>query len=61
MSDATRTFLAVLGALVVFGVLVLGYQAWQGQRQAKACEVQRFTDAISRDSGGEGIPIDSDC
>lgn len=55
------TFWAVLGALVVFGVIVLGYNAWQDNRRAERCEVQSFSDAIDRDNGGSGINIDADC
>jgi hypothetical protein len=55
-----RTFVAVLGALVVFGVLVLGYQAISGPSEDE-CTEQAFTNAISLDNGTGPVPVDEDC
>jgi hypothetical protein len=55
-----RTFAAVLAALVVFGLLVLGYKQVSGPSKDE-CLVQQFTDAISKDNGGRGSPIDPEC
>lgn len=55
-----RTFAAVLGALVVFGMLVLGYQAVSGPSEDE-CFQQEMASAISQDSGGSDMPVDDDC
>lgn len=60
MTSTWRTFAAVLGALVVFGVLVLGYQAMSGPSEDE-CFEQQMTSAISRDSGGPALAVDEGC
>lgn len=58
--NAWRTFAAVLGALVVFGMLVLAYQGISGP-SAEECFEQEMANAISQDSGLSGMDIDEDC
>lgn len=60
MGDSARTFLAVLGALLVFGLIVLGYQAVSGPSDEE-CYSQQIADAINKDSGGIGLSVDEDC
>ncbi len=60
MTQTWRIFAAVLGALVVFGVLVLGYQAVSGPSEDE-CFQQQMADAVSRDSGLSGLDVDEGC
>lgn len=51
-----RTFFAVLAALFVFGVLVLGYQAVSGPSEDE-CYRQEVANAAS----GGTLPVDDAC
>lgn len=55
-----QVFAAVLGALVLFGVLVLGYQAVSGP-SAEECELQQMMSAVSQDSGMGETAVDKYC
>jgi hypothetical protein len=57
---AVQTFGAVLAALVVFGVLMLGYQAVSGP-SAEECLQQEFDNAAMLDAGLPATEIDEDC
>ncbi len=59
-SSPQQTFLAVLAALVVFGVLVLGYQRVSGPSDEE-CFEQQMGNAVSQDSGLGGSAVDPDC
>lgn len=55
-----RTFAAVLGALVVFGVLVLGYQAMSGPSDDE-CFQQEIASSVSQDGGHGTMDVDEGC
>ena len=60
VNSTWRTFAAVLGALVVFGVLVLGYQGLSGPSEDE-CFQQELADAMSQDQGTGEMPVDEAC